>query len=221
MSNDSTLNTKSTPATDGAHARQKVTNDAEIPNRSALAARFPTHYGAHARHVARLVLDRNGDIESTEVDNKRYFRDTDLGRVLNFSRPRDIRKPIQRMIESGDIPEDQFILVDDEDSGQVFYLDNMAAMKLAVRTKSVTEAMIMKMIATVSNATTKAESSISSEKAISGYHRTVSFLSKKDMPRAGKLAMVPVLEKYARAAGLPIPDVSDLIGPDQPRLDGV
>lgn len=221
MSNDSTRKQKRTPAPDGAHARPEVTNAADISNNSASETQFPAIYGAHARHVSRLVLDRNGEIESTEVDNKRYFRDTDLGRVLSFSRPRDIRKPIQRMIESGDVSEDQFILVDDEDSGQVFYLDNMASMKLAVRTKSVTEAMIMKMIATVSNVPAKAESSISSEKAVGGYQRTIAFLSKKDTPRAGKLAMVPVLEKYARAAGLPMPDVSELIGPDQPRLTGV
>lgn len=220
MANDSTHEEKVTPATDGAHARQTPLNDSKNGVNSAANSQFPALNGAHARHVARLSIDRNGEIEWTVVDNKKFFRDTNLGRILKFARPRDVRKPIMRMIERGEISEDQFILVDDEDGGQVVYLDNAAAMKLAVRTKSVTEDTIMQMLAAVSSVD-DAKASMTEDRALVGYNRTLAFICKKDTQRSAKLASLPVLEKYARAAGIQTPDLSELIGPDQPPLPGV
>lgn len=209
------------PAHDGADAR---TGDDKTENSPVVLPRntaLTTLQGAHARHPARLIIEKNADIESTSIDNNRYFKDTDLGKILGFSRPRDIRKPLLRMIESGDITDDQHIVVDDDDGGQVYYLDNLAAMKLTVRTKSVTEEMIMKMIATVSAPPTMPALPIAAEKALAGYQRSIVYLSRKDVPPAAKRAMVPILERYARAADVAMPDVSELIGPETPRLPGV
>lgn len=62
---------------------------------------------------------------------------------------------------------------------------------------------------------------IPAKDAMTGCDRIISFMARKDVPRAAKVAKLPLLEKYARSAGIPMPDVSDLIGPDQPRLEGV
>lgn len=62
---------------------------------------------------------------------------------------------------------------------------------------------------------------IPAKDAMSGCDRIISFMARKEVPRAAKIAKLPLLEKYARFAGIPTPDVSELIGPDQPRLEGV
>lgn len=62
---------------------------------------------------------------------------------------------------------------------------------------------------------------IPAKDAMSGCDRIISFMARKEVPREAKVAKLPLLEKYARFAGIPTPDVSRLIGPDQPRLEGV
>lgn len=62
---------------------------------------------------------------------------------------------------------------------------------------------------------------IPAKDAMSGCDRIISFMARKDVLRAAKLAKLPLLEKYARSAGIAMPDVSELIGPETPRLPGV
>lgn len=62
---------------------------------------------------------------------------------------------------------------------------------------------------------------IPAKDAMSGCDRIISFMARKDAPRAAKVAKLPLLEKYARSAGIDMPDVSELLGPVQPRLEGV
>ena len=214
-------NTGLTPASAEAHALPEgVNSDAEGQENGLMVPFYPATE-AHALRLQRLCIDRICGVESIVVDGVRFFRDIDLGKNLQFSRPRNIRATIKKAIERGEITDAQFIVIDDDDGGQVFYLDKEAGIKLTVGTKGITEEMIMAMLSMVSAPVEKVGASISEEKSLNGYHRTIAVMSKKDTPRAAKLALLPVLEKYARSAGLPIPDVSELIGPAQPRLEGV
>ncbi len=221
MSNDSMRKSKSTPAPQGAHPLLGGDYSTENSLESGELLPVPCGVGAHALLAERLTIDRISGTESICLDNERFHRDTDLAKALRYERPRNVRKLIVKMIQEGQITDDQYIVIDDDDGGRIFYLSKNAAIALTVRSKSVTAEMMMSMMTVISAHPSRQMPSISDEKAASGYRSTIAFLSKKDTPRAGKLAMVPVLEKYARAAGLPMPDVSELIGPDQPRLAGV
>lgn len=222
MGNDSTRNPKSTPAADEAQALPEGGNsESEGQETGALVPIFPVSE-ARTLRLQRLCIERVAGNETIVVDGIRFHRDIDLGKSLKFSRPRNIRATIKKAIERGEIVEDQYIVIDDDEGGQVFYLDKTAAMKLVVKTKGINEEMIMAALSMVSTPVEKVGASMSEEKALNGYTRMIAFMSKKDTPRAAKLASLPALEKYARAAGLHIPDVSDLVGPaDQPRLPGV
>lgn len=222
MGNDSTHKEKSTPAPSVAEARHEGGSSPSDAQQTNLPAVKSNGYVADARPGARLHLYREGGIESTGVDNKQFYRDVDLGKMFGLSRPRDLRKTIVRMIERGDIGEEQYILLDDDDA-QIYYVDRSAAMRLAFRSNAGdSETLVMRVLSTIPVANEAAADAIPRKEAMTGYQRTLAFISKKDTPRESKVASVPLLERYARAAGLPIPDVAALVGPsDQPRLPGV
>ncbi len=227
MSNDSTRNKKRTPARSRADAPGNHNQSLEtglvtgdfIPADSTSRALTPEVGRVDDRQFVR----ENG-LEMTYSGDRGFVRDVDLARsVIGLAKPRNIRERIKAMLANGDIRQDQVIALIDDDA-IVYYVDRQAATTLAFRSSKTDPEEIARRMFGVQSAFDSASGLVAPmplEKAISGYQRTISFLIKKDAPRAGKLAMVPVLEKYARAAGLPMPDVSELIGPDQPRLEGM
>lgn len=223
MTNDSTRKPKRTPAIDPAQAPSFDGDSLVSPGRSAVIPAIDPALAPVSRRVEEMSFVRKDGIEMTFSGGKWFMRDIDLGRTIGLSRPRYIRERIRSMIERGDINEMQVIAVSD-DGNTVFFIDQETATSLAFRSNVAGAEAIAKRMMRVNvmyQGKDDSEGSIPIEKALNGYHRMISFISKKETLRAAKLASLPVLEKYARAAGLPTPDVSELIGPDQPRLMGV
>lgn len=223
MSNDSKSGQAVTPAPHGApprhdegvliEAREK--GGETVPNSPAL--------GAPPRHVARLHLYREGGIEYIVVNGERFVRDIDLGRAMAFSRPRDIRKLIGRAIDEGALASGDFFSVTDDAAGTTTYLHQRAATSLAVRSGAAKkEEVLMQLIVFYGRGDMDRRDGLTIKEALLGYNRTLAFVAKKTTPDPARRAAVPALEKYARAAGLPLPDLADLMpASPQPRLPGV
>lgn len=247
MSNDSTRKSKRTPATDPAltpvtpaSAEAAALQDGElIPaqgcaperNKGVIQAvsesselRFvPKNMPnvAQARNLARYVIYREGEMEYIIANGKRLYLDSFIAKEIGLSRPRDLRRTIARSIERGDIARDQYIEMTDDEVTR-YYVDSEASVFLAFNSTSGDKRlMVMRVVGRIRSIEEVDKASISQKDALVGYERTINFMAKKDAPRAAKMAKVPLLDLYCRVASLPMPDISDLIGPDQPRLDGV
>lgn len=208
------------PATDVAQARTSPPKTGRNNQNIQLSSNQTPSKCALPRTGARLTIYRDGDMETIVVDNRTFYRDVAIGRLVGLARPRDIRRRFASMIEDGKIAEHQYIILEDDDAGKVYYVDRETAIRAAFRSNTGNaETVVMQMVGAVSNQAINS-AAISLKDALAGYDRTISFMAGK-APRMAKIAKLPLLEMYARSAGLPIPDVSELIGPDQPRLDGV
>ncbi len=209
------------PATDVAHARHSALKNgfSDEPQRGG-SPEQPTDV-ALARHVSRVAIYREGDVEYMLVNGKRLYRDTYVAALLGLSRPRDIRKTIERVIKRGDIAPNQYMAITDDDI-TVYYVDSESSVLLAFNSNAGDKkSMVMRVLGCIRGVEETEKQIMSMKDALAGYDKTISYIARKDVPRAAKLAKIPLLECYARAAGQPVPDVSELLGPDQPRLDGV
>lgn len=176
---------------------------------------------ARALPLKRMTIDRIDGEESILIDKTRYHKDLGIGKIAGFSRPRNIRATIKKLMKSGDINQANVICLDDDDGNQVYYLDQSAGMELLVNVRGINKQMIMAMLGKYGAAQEPIPQAISQKDALYGYDRITTFIARKDIPHAAKLMKLPLLDCYCRAAGIPIPDVSKLLGPDQPRLEGV
>lgn len=239
MGNDSTRKPESTPAPDGAQALLK---GEYLPNTPATDVAEARHSGvkiavsdvtqpidssnsttdvALARHRSRVIIYREDGVEYLVIDGKRLYRDLYLGRQMELSRPRDLRKTIARLIKRGDITSDQFLLMDDDEVSS-YYVDADAAMSLAFNSNAGdTKSRVMRLVSSIRGIEEADTPAMSLKDALSGFDRIITFMASKSAPRAAKLAKLPLLGCYARAAGLLVPDVSEMIGAEIPRLPGV
>lgn len=181
------------------------------------------YHGSEAQALPpqRLTIDRVDGEESILIDNTRYYKDLRIGKIAGFSRPRNIRATIKKMMKDGEIVDGSLICLDDDDGNQIYYLDQRAGMKVIVGVRGVNEQMIMSMLGMYGSNQDPKPAAMSLKDALSGYDRTINFMASKTAPRAAKVAKLPQLEIFARSAGIAIPDISELLGPDQPRLEGV
>lgn len=227
MKDDSTRKGSNHPARGRAHAPVDGVIHKENPAISGELMPVPVGERALSPEVGRPInrqFIRENGLEMTYEGDRGFIRDIDFARsVLGLAKPRNIRERIRAMLKKGDLRPDQVIsIVDDE--VEVFYLDNIASASLAFRSSKIDPEEIYRRMVATQQAFVVSEqrsSHISIEKALSGYDRVVSFLDRKDVSRAAKLAKMPLLEKYAHAAGIHLTDISDLLGPEQSRLEGV
>lgn len=176
---------------------------------------------APARHLSRYMIYREGEVEYIIANGKRLYLDTYIAKEIGVTRPRDLRKTIARAIERGDIESHQYMEITDYDATR-YYVDSEASVLLAFNSNAGDKKnMVMRVVGRIRSIEEVDKASISQKDALTGYERTINFMAKKDTPRAAKVAKLPLLDLYCRVASLPMPDVSELIGPDQPRLDGV
>lgn len=209
------------PAHQCADARTLTEKEDETTGNNLVPVTQNTLNCAQARASARLTIHRDGDMETIVIDNQTFYRDVGIGRLCGLARPRDIRRRFAAMIEQGKLAEHQYILLDDDDGGNIYYVDKETALRAAFRSNTGdAESVVMRMVGAVSKSGEVA-TRISLKDALSGCDRIISFLAKKDTPRAAKIAKLPLLERFCREAGISMPDVSELLGPETQRLPGV
>lgn len=177
-----------------------------------------------------MTLYREGGIEATIVDSKPHYKDSDIGRLIGLSRPRDIRRRVALLLERGEISAAQVVQLENEDDGgQVFYVDSSAAMKLAFRSNTgAAEEVVTRVMNALSEKQQDRAEAMPVDKALAAFERTLGRIS-REKDATIRAAYIPVLERYARMAGVPVPERADLLGAvlpsagglDQPRLPGV
>jgi hypothetical protein len=170
-----------------------------------------------------MAFVRKDGIEMTYQDGRWLVRDTDLGRAIGLSRPRAIRERIKAMLEKGEITAGQITVVID-DGLVVYYVDQETATSLAFRSNVAGAEVIAKRMLRVNShfvGRSDAVDAVPVVVAMTGYQRTLAFIGRTSVPAELRRAALPLLEKYARSAGLPVPDVGALESLDQPRLPGV
>lgn len=176
---------------------------------------------ALARHVSRVAIYREGDVEYMIVNGKRLYRDTYIGAQLGLSRPRDIRKTVERVIKRGDIAPNQYMAIT-EDDVTVYYVDSESSVLLAFNSNAGDKkTMVMKVLGRIRGVEEADRPGMSMKDALAGYDKATSYIARKEAPRAAKIAKLPLLERFCREAGIAMPDVSELLGPETPRLPGV
>lgn len=228
MSNDSASHNEVTPAPRGAGARHGRAVSIENDHETAVVPAVLPPSGAGARHVARLHLYREDGVEYIIQDNERLVRDLDLGRLMGFSRPRDIRKLLARMAEQESLSDAEFVVIDDDYGGKVHYLSQMAAVKLAMRSEaSNKEDVLVQMLAAFGRGDRPSAESMPLDKALAAFERTLGRISREKDPTI-RAAYIPVLQRYGRMAGVPVPQADVLLASarlagssDHPRLPGV
>lgn len=229
MSNHSASHNEVTPAPRGAGARHNGAFSIENAHETAPVPSVLPPSGAGARHVARVHLYREDGVEYCVRDNARRARDVDLGRIMGFSRPRDIRKIIGRMIEQSALRDLDYEALEDDIGGRVYYLSQMGAAKVAMRSEaSNKEEVLVRLLEAFGRGDGKADEAMPVDKALAAFERTLGRIS-REKDATIRAAYIPVLERYARMAGVPVPARADLLGAalpsagglDQPRLPGV
>lgn len=207
-----------------AQARTSASDPSDSSGNELVSTPEITSECADPRTRARLTICRNGDFEYIVVDGRPFGRDISVGRLVGLARPRDVRRRIALLIERGVIDDKSLVVWDAGDGAQSYYLDSNAAMKVAFRSNTgAAEDVVMRVAKTfMENENEAADGLVSVEKALIGYQRTLAFIAKKTTPDPARRAALPALEKYARAAGLPLPDLAELMpASPQPRLPGV
>lgn len=209
------------PATDVAEARHiPVKNGFSEDVQRGIALETASDV-APARHVSRVAIFREGDVEYMIVNGKRLYRDTYIGAQLGLSRPRDIRKTIERVIKRGGIAPNQYMAIT-EDDVTVYYVDSESSVLLAFNSSAGDKkTMVMNVLGRIRGVEESDRPGMSMKDALAGYDKVTSYIARKDVPRAAKITKLPLLERFCREAGISMPDVSELLGPDQPRLEGV